>query len=211
MKTCMLDDYGLWMFASPHEWPSLAEVNDLVAPTDIGFDASPFSSRSSSAGTLSRFPSEVLVQIFGWLPTVGNYLTLKLVSKRMHDLVINLRFTAMVYREMLQPDLNRGLYWVYPIEQKSGEYDSFVNSLKTWITSGSNVAGSKHLIFSHGFPVIQFVYALHAEDSPRNRRRLWNNVKRLKEIWVDYRLNGWKVNRFRVPYPNSASTSENRG
>ena len=178
-----------------------------MAPlTNIGFDVSPLSSQSSSGfGTLSCFSPEVLVQIFGWLPSVGTYLALKLVSKRMHDLVVDSKFTAMVYREMLQPDFNRGLYWLYPIEQKPGEYDNFVNSLKTWIASGSNVAGSGRLIFSHEFPVIQFVYALYVEDSPRNRRRLWNNVKQLREVWVDYRLNGWKVNRFGVPYRNPGS------
>ena len=178
----------------------------MIAPTDIGFDIAPLSSQSSSAGKLSCFPSEVLVQIFGWLPSVGNYLAFKLVSKRTHDLVTDSKFTVMVYREMLRPDSNRGLYWVYPIEQKVGERNKFIDSLKTWIAPGSDVAVTERLIFSHKFPVIQFVYALHAKDSTRNRRRLWNSVKQLREVWVDYRLNGWRINRFGVPYTDSGST-----
>ncbi|KAF5348111.1 hypothetical protein D9756_010768 [Leucocoprinus leucothites] len=211
IKIAMLDDYGLWMFATPHEWPSLSDQSEMAELTNIGFDVPLLStSSSSSLGSLSRFSPEVLVQIFGWLSTVGEYIKLKTVSQRMHDLITSSQFTAMVFREMLQPNPNRALFWVHPIDQKPEEHNDFVEALKTWTSSDSqsNIV-SEQLVSSPGFPIVQFIYAVLTEDPTRNRRRLWNNVKWLREVWADYRLNGWKVNRFGVAYPRSVETGDN--
>ncbi|KAF5349236.1 hypothetical protein D9756_009414 [Leucocoprinus leucothites] len=209
IKVALLEDYGYWMFTSPHEWPCRDPDYDVeLSLEDIGLDVAPRSDFHSrfALGVLSCFSPEVLTQIFGWLPSIWAYLNLKVVSKAMHNLIVDSRFTMMVFREMLQPDPRRALYWVHPIKEfeQEEEVKNFVEALQSWAGMPSNSKTiSEDFILSSEFPVIQFIHSLYMTDEPRNRRRLWSNIQRLKEVWVDYRKNGWKVNRFGAPYLES--------
>jgi hypothetical protein len=126
----------------------------------------------------------------------------------MYDIIVDSKFASTVVREMLQPDPSRGLFWVYPIEEHPGEQEDFIEALKTWASTSDESAAmvlDQKFILSSGFPLLHFVCSLWIEDNTRNRRRLWKNVQQLRDVWVDYRVHGWKVNRFGVPYPTSES------
>lgn len=166
----------------------------------LGFDVPPRAVETfSTIGTLARFSTEILVQIFGWLPSLATYLGLMVVSKQMHDLVSDAKFTSMVLREMLEPDPARAMFWIHPIKQEPEEFEEFMEAVRSWVPASPTL--QNHDLSAPGFPLIQFIYAVYSEDSTRNRRRLWNNTKRLEAVWVDYRVNGWEVDRFGVPYP----------
>lgn len=166
------------------------------------------SQTSLAFGSLARFSSEILVQIFGQLPDIATYLNLKIVSKRLHDLVSDAKFTLTVLREMLKPDPAREMFWVHPIEKQPGESENFRNALNSWLALTSSLREEDNtipedILVDHEFPLIQFVHALYMGNSSRNRKRLWKNVKSFEDTWVNYRRSGWKVNRFGVPYPES--------
>jgi hypothetical protein len=182
----------------------------LAALQDFGFDVPSRSISQSSIGSLAIFSPEILAQIFGWLPSFGEYLDLKAVSKEMYDIVADSQFTSSVVREMLQPDPSRGLFWAYPIEEHPSEQEDFIEALKTWVLSSDKSAAmalNRKFILSSEFPLLHFVRSMCTEDNPRNRRRLWKNAQRLREVWVDYRMNGWKVNKFGVSDRHSLASS----
>lgn len=192
-------------------WPHTpTDRENLLELSVLGFDVPILATQSSlTFGILAHLPNEILVHIFGWLPNITTYLTLKLVSKRLHDLVSDVEFTCMVLRKMLIPGPSRGMFWVYPIENQSGESENFRDAIKSWfmLTSSSSREDidiiPENIFFHHEFPLIHFIHALYTGNSSRNRKRLWKNAKNLEEVWIDYRRNGWKVNRFGVPYPES--------
>jgi hypothetical protein len=125
----------------------------------------------------------------------------------MYDIVVDAKFTRTVVREMLQSDPHRGLFWVYPIEAHPGEQEDLIEALKLGFYVSSDKSAARALnqkfILSSGFPLLDFVCSLYTEDNGR----LWNSVQRLREVWVDYRMNGWKVNRFGAPYPDETRIS----
>ncbi|KAF7770262.1 hypothetical protein Agabi119p4_6236 [Agaricus bisporus var. burnettii] len=214
LKRAIYDDYGYWMFVSPHEWPEAPENEDLIEVTTFGFDVPPRAFHTSSfTGFLFRFSTEILSEIFGQLPNVATYLTLKLVSKRMHDLVTDTKFAFPVLREIIKPDPTGEMFWIYPLEDQQEEMDNFKNSLYSWLTLNCSSVEMESvttwdILSHHEFPLVHFIHALYMSDCSRNRRRLWKNVKKFEEVWVDYRRNGWEVNRFGLPYPEFQGGSE---
>ncbi|KAF9447896.1 hypothetical protein P691DRAFT_730601, partial [Macrolepiota fuliginosa MF-IS2] len=185
LALCIYDDYGYWMFAPPHKWPRVRDPEGLTKPINLGFDAPPLASESSSPiGALARCSTEVLVQIFGWLPDLATYLGLKAVSKRLYDIVADAKFTVMVLREMLEPDMARAMFWIHPIKQQPGEGEDFIEALRTWAPAAQEQSCVKYILSTPRFPLISFIHAMYSQGSPRNRRRLWNNIKRLEDVWV---------------------------
>jgi hypothetical protein len=178
----------------------------LVEVTALGLGVPSRASQTPfSLGCLSGLAIEILCQIFLHLPNVATYLSLKLVCKGMHDLVTDTKFAYPVLREIIGPDTTREMFWIYPLENQPREMDNFINCLNSWLSlkcpSTKKESFTARDILSHrDFPLIQFIHSLYTSDYSRNRRRLWESVKQFKEVWVDYRVNGWEVNRFGLPY-----------
>jgi hypothetical protein len=123
----------------------------------------------------------------------------------MHDLVTDTTFAFPVLREIIGPDPAGEMFWIYPLENQPEEMDNFKNCLYSWLSlKCSSVkkesVTARDILFHREFPLIQFIHSLYMSDYSRNRRRLWKNVKKFEEVWVDYRRNGWEVNRFGLPY-----------
>jgi hypothetical protein len=174
--------------------------------TALGLDVPTRASQTPfSLGCLSGLAIEILCQIFRHLPNVTTYLSLKLVCKGMHDLVTDTKFAYPVLREIIGPDPTREMFWIYPLENQPREMNIFINCLNSWLSlkcpaKKESVVTARDILFRREFPLIQFIHALYTSDNSRNRRRLWKNVKKFEEVWVDYRRNGWKVNRFGLSY-----------
>jgi hypothetical protein len=174
--------------------------------TTLGFDVPPRALKTPfSLGHFSDLAVEILCQIFRHLPDIAAYLSLKLVCRGMHDIVTDTNFAIPVLREIIAPNPSRGMFWIYPLENQPQEMDNFINCLYSWssmrcpsVERGS--VSARHIPSHREFPLIQFIHSLCTSDCSRNRRRLWRNVKRFEEIWVDYRSQGWEVNRFGLSY-----------
>lgn len=76
------------------------------------------------------------------------------------------------------------------------EEDADENQTELQPVPGSSVLP---LVKSPHFPRLAFVRECWASDSMRNRRRLWGQVAQFEELWRDYRLHGWRVDRFFHP------------
>lgn len=200
LNPCVLFLYNRWPYAP-------ISIDNILELPALGFDVPTRATQTSLAfGSLARFSNEILVQIFGQLPAIATYLNLKIVSKRLHDLVSDAKFTLIVLREMLKPDPAREMFWVHPIGKQPGESENFRNALNSWLALTSSPGKEvntipEDILFDHEFPLIQFVHALYTGNSSRNRKRLWKNVKSFEDTWGNYRRSGWKVNRFGAPYP----------
>jgi hypothetical protein len=121
------------------------------------------------------------------------------------------------------------LFWLRPVPEVPGDEKNAALPLSTWLEScmksaalappglsqsegksavvvGSadrNVHNTSPIMDSPlddpSFPYIQFVRSCFESNSMRNRRRLWGQVKQMEKVWMDYRVHGWKVDRFGVP------------
>lgn len=60
----------------------------------------------------------------------------------------------------------------------------------------ASIPSIESLILSPTFPRLVFIRACWDSDYMMNRKRIWGQVKQFEKLWIDYRINGWKVDRF---------------
>lgn len=85
------------------------------------------------------------------------------------------------------------LHWLLPVSTMDGEEDRFWKATKTWFPSGRDTN-----IFYSTFPLFEFVKANYRTSSMKNRRRLWGISQQFRELWIQYRTEGYEDDVFEL-------------
>ena len=128
------------------------------------------------------------------------YLSLSSTCKSLRSLLITPDFADRVMKESIA---HGHLRWLSPVDTMPSEVARANKIFKQWISvyvpeepSSSFHLDARNLLLLPHFPCFAFVYACLHSDSMKNRERIWGMVKQYDALWMDYRTNGWKQNRF---------------
>jgi len=203
----MISDFGCWMFMRPNAWPAPPEDGVMSMPsfTVFGEAAEP------QNNALARLPKEVFDTVCGQM-SISTFFALSVTCRTFRCRMCDLKVLNHVSREMLQ---HGPLQWILPVAGVAGEMEAAVTTSETWIDFARYRLGSKPFepsggmagvtvqarspsvtFYSGDFPAFAFIDACFHSESIRNRRRLYGQVMQFKELWRDYRMEGWEVDRF---------------
>jgi F-box domain len=144
-----------------------------------------------------KLPIELLLVILGQTP-LTSYLSLSSTCKSLRSLLITPDFADRVMKESIA---HGHLRWLSPVDTMPSEVDRANEIFKQWISvyvpeePSFRLYARNHSLLPH-FPCFVFVYACLHSDSMMNQERIWGMVKQYDALWMDYRTNGWKQNRF---------------
>ncbi|PPQ96046.1 hypothetical protein CVT26_004679 [Gymnopilus dilepis] len=197
----ILQDCRHWMFLAPDIWPPREEWPSR----EPSFSRFPMTTNPAEA--LKPFPSSVLLNISQFLDSLASYFSLARTSKQLYNTLTDSTFLNQVVKGMAASP-SGCLFWLRPVAAMRGEESKAYEALSTYLPPAESKAGDelgtaeklgpvspwdhKH------FPWHEFVRRCFQSDFMRNRRRLWRQVEQFEEVWRDYRMNGWEVDRFGV-------------
>ena len=171
-------------------WPLPSE-----APQQSYFTT--YTPQGNSTSTFGKLPIELLLVILGQTP-LTSYLSLSSTCKSLRSFLITPDFADRVMKESIA---HGHLRWLSPVDAMPSEVDRANEIFKQWISvyvpeELSFHLDARNLLLLPHFPCFAFVYACLHSDSMMNRERIWGMVKQYDALWMDYRTNGWKQNRF---------------
>ncbi|KAF8154075.1 hypothetical protein B0H34DRAFT_625295, partial [Crassisporium funariophilum] len=200
IHSAVIQDFRCWMFYSPDIWPTAPGSYGTDDPTNHGQNYTYFNDTSdltSGLGHLALLPPDILTEFLSWLPDLKSYLALSRTSRMFFNSLTNTSTFNRVLRRMSK-DPSRCLYWLRPVNALDGEVVKANEALFTWYNPSANDTQleSASPLDDVKFPWVGFIRACHNSDSMRNRQRIWGQIKQVEHAWRDYRINGWRVDRF---------------
>lgn len=177
---------------------------------------------ATPSGTLMHIPREILFHILCQVQSLNDYFSIARTSKSLFNVLMDTAILSRALKEMSSTP-SGCLFWVRPVADMPGDEENATPVLSRWLTSYANsgelvdpqnertpegMAGGNTQVTSTilgspfedpSFPYIPFVRSCFENQSMKNRRRLWGQVKQMEPVWREYRVHGWKVNRFGVP------------
>ncbi|KAK7689851.1 hypothetical protein QCA50_006490 [Cerrena zonata] len=216
----LLRDCRGWMFMRPDIWPTPSE--DEIRP--ILFQTFNSDGSEQTAPLVALLPTEIFQQILRDM-SLSSLLNLSATCRMLRSVITEPSFLDLVLKEALRDGNLRWILPIESFrDEKQRAYeavrlwipdglssemsikDSTTNeeSLSLDATSRSNaleidmasIPSIESLILSPTFPRLAFIRACWDSDYMMNRKRIWEQVKQFEKLWIDYRINGWKVDRF---------------
>ncbi|KAH8827929.1 hypothetical protein DL96DRAFT_1126638 [Flagelloscypha sp. PMI_526] len=181
----LLADFQSWIFAHPGIWPM--RLQETRSPVLTSFVQNG-SLDSQSCCSFLALPTELILLILTKSSLVG-VLQFSASSKKARAVVKDI--FNQILREMV---LYGVLSWLKPVPDVPNEVSNALTALKSWLPEST-----EYPLEAAEFPFASFVFSCFV-DSPsmRNRRRLAGIVKQFEAMWVQYRRNGWTVNRWEL-------------
>lgn len=170
--------------------------------------------------SIGNLPNELLLPILHDLP-LPSLLALASTCRSLRAFILEPSFLDRVLKEAI---VRGSLRWLLPLEAVVNEKQRAYDALRLWFAEdrrpgplskdveenaydGQDSTAQKRpergpvpsvraLIALPYFPRLAFLRECWESDSMRNRRRLWGQVAQFEELWRDYRLHGWRVDRF---------------
>ncbi|KAF9524629.1 hypothetical protein CPB83DRAFT_773595 [Crepidotus variabilis] len=205
LHAAIIKDYRCWMFHVPNMWPMYPtnERSGNVLVLDTSHHPQSSTLPRSNSG-LTSLPIELLYEILIHLAGLSGYFQISALSKYLRSILCEPTFYSRVLRGMLTHP-GRCLYWVLPLTSIPKEAERAKDAMNSWIDAEDrqtkvnwNQSSFILKLIDPEFPLAAFVKACFSSDSMMNRKRIWGQVKQLEEVWRDYRLNGWRIDRFGV-------------
>jgi len=180
---------------------------------------------AAPSGALMHIPHEILFHIMGQVQSLGDYFSVARSSKPLFHVLMDTSNLNRVLKEMSSTP-SGFLFWLRPVPDMPGDLENATCALSAWLSSRAKAKSgqlptcvdpmnegkpvgtdtdvtSQHVLDSPlddlSFPYIPFVRSCFESPSMKNRRRLWGQVKQVERVWREYRVHGWKVDRFGVP------------
>ena len=146
---------------------------------------------------------ELLLVILNQTP-LPSYLSLSSTCKSLRSFLTAPSFADRIMKEAIA---HGQLRWISPVGAMRSEVDRANEIFSQWapVYPTQNVKMPEEsafhsdlcnpLLLPH-FPRLAFVHACFQSDSMMNRKRIWGIAKQYDGLWMDYRTNGWKKQRF---------------
>lgn len=182
-----------------YRWP-IADV-DVVLETTL----SKFPLAAKATDMLKPLPNEIFFHIVQYTDSLQMYFTLARTSKWLCNELNDSLFLNRAFRAMASSP-SGCLFWTQPVASMNGEVKKAYEAASTFLSNvevegDSPVAKQKSSspFARRDFPWLSFIRLCWRSDFMRNRKRLWRQVKQMEEVWIDYRVHGWEIDRFGVP------------
>ena len=201
-------------------WPMPSNANEFEV--NLG----PIYPNATPSGALMHIPHEILFHILSQVKSLCDYFSVARSSKSLFNVLIKTSNLNRVLKEMSSTPSGY-LFWLRPVPDMPGDLENATCALSAWLrakaksrelsmlvdppsegkpvgTADRDIDMTSQIVLDSplddfSFPYIPFVRSCFESPSMKNRRRLWGQVKQVERVWREYRVHGWKVDRFGVP------------
>lgn len=140
-----------------------------------------------------KLPRELLDQILDDLSLFDAFTLLSISKSIIHFFDKRLVIHQLLRRRIAQP--LGSLHWILPVTTMEGEEGRFLKAANSWFPVVQD-----DFLFDTSFPLFEFVQANYRTSSMKNRRRLWGISQQFRELWVQYRKEGYEDDVFETGF-----------